>query len=132
LKIEFFCIALLCALCLLLGAAVTVFRGKLNVLSGCSDSPEDILNKLVRAHGNSSEYVPILVVLFYILSQYEYANWVHWFIVLATFCRVLFVAGILFPKTMARPNPMRFIGAVGTYVFGLGLCFAILQTLKIA
>jgi hypothetical protein len=30
---------------------------------------------------------------------------------------------------MSKPNPLRFAGALGTYVFGLGLCIAIFQQL---
>lgn len=126
-KIEILCIIALALLSIVLGIAVTVARGKFNVLIGHSDDPENTLHKLVRAHCNTVEYAPILMLLFYILSQYQYAAWVGWFIVLATVCRFLLVAGIVFPKTMAKANPVRFIGAVGTYFFGLGLCFSLIQ-----
>jgi len=46
--------------------------------------------------------------------------------ILATFFRYLIVAGIIFPKTMDTANPMRFIGALGTYLTGFGLCAAVL------
>ena len=124
--VEIFCIALLAALSILLGLLVTIARGKFNVLSGNSSDPTDTLNKLVRAHGNTVEYAPLLMILMYALSQVDHAAWVTWCVVLATACRLLFVLGIVFPKTMAVPNPMRFIGAVGTYIFGLALCFALL------
>ncbi len=126
-NVELMCIVLLALLTIVLGIFVTVARGKFNVLSGSADDPEDTLNKLIRAHGNTIEYAPVLMILIYILSQYEYAAWVGWFIALVTFCRYLFVLGIIVPKTMAKPNPMRFVGAVGTYIFGLGLCFALLR-----
>jgi hypothetical protein len=56
---------------------------------------------------------------------------VLWCMILVTFFRYLLVAGILFPRTLAEPNPMRFVGALGTYVSGLGLCIALfLQALR--
>ena len=126
-NIFYICIGLLGILSLLLGVLVTIGRGKFNVLIGHSNDPENTLHKFVRAHSNTAEYAPLLMVIIYLLSLYPVSNWVWWFIILVTACRFLFVAGILIPKTMAKPNPMRFIGAVGTYIFGLGLCFALFQ-----
>lgn len=126
-NIFYICISLLGFLTLALGVLVTVGRGVFNVLIGHSTDPENTLHKWVRAHANTAEYAPTLMILIYILSLHPTPNWVWWFVVLATTCRFLFVAGILFPKTLAKPNPMRFVGAVGTYIFGLGLCIAIFQ-----
>jgi hypothetical protein len=47
--------------------------------------------------------------------------------IVTIFCRFLLVADFIISRSMAKPNPMRFIGAVGTYIFGLGLCFALFQ-----
>jgi hypothetical protein len=69
---------------------------------------------------------PVIALLIFILNQSAQSNWVLLCIVLVTFFRYLFVAGIIFPRTLAKPNPMRFIGALGTYVTGLGLCIAVL------
>jgi uncharacterized membrane protein YecN with MAPEG domain len=126
-NIFYICIGLLGALSLLLGVLVTVGRGKFDILIGHSNDPEDTFHKWVRAHANTAEYAPLLMILIYLLSLNPVDNWVWWFVVLVTACRFLFAAGILFPKTMAKPNPMRFIGAGGTYVFGLGLCAALFQ-----
>jgi len=123
----YLCISLLLFLLISLGVLVTVGRGKFNTLIGHSSDPEDTLHKWVRAQSNTAEYAPALMIVIYILSQGVQTSWVWWCVVLATGCRYLFVAGILFPKTMASPNPMRFIGATGTYAFGLGLCYALLQ-----
>jgi len=41
--------------------------------------------------------------------------------VLATVSRFLIALGLVFPATLAKPNPLRFVGASGTYVFGLGV-----------
>lgn len=53
------------------------------------------------------------------------APWVIGLIVAATACRVLLVIGLVAYARMDRPNPMRFVGALGTYVTGLGLCGAL-------
>ncbi|WHI46323.1 MAPEG family protein [Microbulbifer sp. JMSA004] len=126
-NVYYLCIGLLAALSLLLGALVTVGRGKYEVLVGHSFDPDNTLHKWVRAHANTAEYAPLLMVLIYLVSLGQSSAWVWWLVILLTACRFLFVAGILFPSTMAKPNPMRFLGAVGTYIFGLGLCLALVQ-----
>ena len=126
-SISIICISLLGFLTIVMGIAVTVARGKFNILTGNPSDPEHMLTKLVRAHGNTCEYAAILAVIIYILGKSPQSDWVFWFMGLTTFCRYLLVAGFIIPRTMAKPNPIRFIGAVGTYVFGLGLCYALLQ-----
>ena len=42
-------------------------------------------------------------------------------LVAATVCRMLVVIGLVAFTRMDRPNPVRFIGALGTYVTGLAL-----------
>ena len=46
-------------------------------------------------------------------------------LVAATTCRMLLVIGLVAFARMDRPNPVRFIGALGTYVTGLALCGAL-------
>lgn len=121
-SIPLLCIALLAFLGIALGFAVSSTRAKTEVIFGNSTDPEDSLYKMVRAHGNTMEYVPILALLIFVLSQVPQPAWVLWCMVLVTFCRYLFAAGIVFPQSLANPNPMRFIGALGTYIFGFGLC----------
>lgn len=124
--IPLICISLLAFLGIGLGFAVSLTRAKTDVLFGSSTDPEDILYKMVRAHGNTMEYVPILALLIYILSQFPQSTWVLWCMVLVTFARYAIVVGIIFPKTLAKPNPMRFIGSLGTYLAGFGLCIALI------
>ncbi|MFT5577825.1 MAG: putative membrane protein YecN with MAPEG domain [Paraglaciecola psychrophila] len=124
-SIPLICIALLALLCISLGLTVSLIRGKANTLFSSPNNPEDPLYKMVRAHGNSIEYVPIIALLLFILSLGEQAPWVLWCMVAATASRYLIVAGIVFPQSMAKPNPLRFIGAMGTYLAGFGLCFAL-------
>ena len=46
-------------------------------------------------------------------------------LVAATACRMLLVIGLIAFARMDRPNPVRFIGALGTHVTGLALCGAL-------
>ncbi len=126
-NIALLCIGLLGSLCIALGIAVSVNRIKQKLGSGCPSDPKDTLHKYIRAHANTIEFAPALMVLMYILSQSQMASWVLWSIILATVSRFVLVAGLIFPRTMARPNPLRQIGAGGTYIFGLALCIAVLM-----
>lgn len=124
---AFICIAILVLLLIVLAVAVTVKRGIDNRLSGYDPIPDDMLYKLIRAHGNSVEFIPALGLLIYILSTLNPAGWVQWSMILVTASRFLIVIGIIVPKTLAVPNPFRFVGALGTYGFGSALCFALLM-----
>ena len=124
-SIPLICIALLGFLCIALGFSVSMARSKQSVMIGNSSDPEDVVFQRIRAHGNTVEYVPILALMIYILSQSPQPAWVIWLMVLVTACRYLIVAGLILPKSMADPNPMRFVGALGTYVFGFGLVAAL-------
>ena len=125
------CIALLGFLVIGLGFAVSMTRAKTNTLFGSATDPEDLLYRMRRAHGNTIEYAPTIALLIYILSQYSQSGWVIWCMIFATFFRYLLVVGIVVPKSMAKPNPMRFLGALGTYLAGFGLCAAVvLQALN--
>ena len=46
-------------------------------------------------------------------------------LVAATVCRMLLVIGLVAFARMDRPNPVRFVGALGAYVAGLALCGAL-------
>lgn len=120
------CIALLGLLLFGLGLGVSLARGSARQVIGHSDDPTDRLHKLCRAHGNAAEYVPMLALLIYVLGGRGPASWVLWTFVVATACRYLHAAGMILPATLAAPNPMRFVGALGTYVAGLALVAALL------
>jgi uncharacterized membrane protein YecN with MAPEG domain len=125
-SIPLICVALLALLCIGLGFAVSLTRSGANTLYGSNIDPEDGLYKILRAHSNTTEYAPILALLIYILAQSQQPGWLIWCMVLATFFRYLFVVGIIVPTSMAKPNPLRFIGALGTYLTGFVLCGALL------
>ena len=124
-NIALICIALLGFLVLGLGLNVVVFRGKTDTITGTINEPDNPLNKAIRAHGNTTEYAPILAVLIYVLGSMNPEFWVQCTMVLVTVSRYLLAAGLVFPATMAKANPMRFIGALGTFIFGLALCVAL-------
>ena len=123
------CIAVLGLLVFGLGAAISLLRLRDRRLAGHADDPSNLLHKLVRAHGNTTEYAPFLAVLFLVLGSREPAPSTLWLIVAATAFRVLIVIGLIAWPTMARPNPLRFIGALGAYVTGAALCVALLRGL---
>jgi hypothetical protein len=80
--------------------------------------------KMVRAHGNATEYAPMLAVLILLLGAREPSTWVLWTMWIVTVSRYLHAAGMIFSPTLAKPHPLRFIGALGTYLGGLALCVA--------
>jgi uncharacterized membrane protein YecN with MAPEG domain len=125
-SIPLICIALLGFLVVGLGFAVSMTRSRTDTMFGSTADPEDILYKMTRAHGNTIEYAPMIALLIFILSQSPQSDWILWCMILVTFFRYLFVAGIIFPKSMAQANPVRFLGALGTYLTGFGLCAAVI------
>lgn len=126
-NVALICVALLGFLCIATAFYVSMQRGKTGTIYGCDTDPENPLYKAVRAHGNTTEFAPILALMIFVLAQAPPAAWVIWTMILATFFRYLVVAGLLLPKTMAKPNPMRFLGALGTFITGIMLAVAILM-----
>jgi hypothetical protein len=70
----------------------------------------------------------MLALLMYVLGARGPASWIVWTFVAATVCRYLHAAGMIFPESLAKPNPMRFVGALGTYVTGFVLAIALLAS----
>jgi hypothetical protein len=120
------CIALLGLLLFGLGLGVSLARASSQRVIGHSDDPTDRLHKLCRAHGNAAEYVPMLALLIYVVAVRGPSAWMVWTFVAATACRYVHAGGMIIPATLAAPNPMRFVGALGTYLAGLMLAAALL------
>lgn len=120
------CCALLGLLLFGLGMAISGTRGSTNVLVGHPPDPADRLHKLVRAHANTAEFAPMLAVLILIAGLRGPAAWMEWTMIAATASRWVFAAGLLLSPTLAKPHPLRFVGALGTYVTGLALVAAVL------
>lgn len=53
------------------------------------------------------------------------ASWIIWSMVLVTLSRYLVVIGLLASPTLEKVHPLRFLGSLGTYVFGTVLCVAL-------
>jgi uncharacterized protein len=121
------CVAVLGLLLFGLGLSVSMMRFRQRTLSDCVDDPANLLHKLVRAHGNTAEYAPFLAVLFLFLGARSPSTLTVSLMIIATVCRCLLVVGLVAFPTMVRPNPFRFVGALGTYGAGIGLCLALLR-----
>ncbi len=103
----------------LLSALVSITRIRSKTSLGCQDDPENFLHKAVVAQRNSAEYIPVLCLLMMALQYYGSPNWVVWIYLGATVGRYLHSLGILTYKSMNRPNALRSLGAVLTYLSGL-------------
>jgi uncharacterized membrane protein YecN with MAPEG domain len=123
--VAFVCIALLGLLLFGLGLAVSMRRGSTNTIIGHASDPADPLHKLVRAHGNTAEYAPMLAALMLALAFRTPPAWTLWCMVAATACRFLLAIGMVASPSLAKPHPLRFVGAAGTYLTGIALAVAV-------
>jgi len=123
--VAVWCTGLLGLLVFGLGLAVSLTRGSTGRNFGYTADPADRLCKLVRAHGNATEYAPMLAVLILYLGAHNPGTWLMWTFAIATIARYLHALGMILSKSLDRPDPLRFVGALGTYVTGLILAFAV-------
>ncbi len=124
--IALVCTSVLGLLLFGLGLAVSMARFRSGRFDGCDPQSDSLLAKLVRAHGNTAEYAPFLALLFLYSGSRNPAAWQVWVMIAATVCRVAIVVGLLAWPTMSRPNLLRFVGGLGTYLLGAALCVALL------
>jgi uncharacterized protein len=120
------CASILAAMLFLLGFNVSRVRG-VTAKEGGSQMPTDPASPLllaIRAHGNAAEYVPTLIVLFLLVGAHAPAVVAIPLIVGATLTRVLHAWGMLTSGSLAKQGSSRLIGAIGTYLFGVGLAVA--------
>jgi uncharacterized membrane protein YecN with MAPEG domain len=127
-RVAILCTALLGLLLFLLGLAVSMTRGRTGVVAGSPSDPADPLFRMIRAHGNTAEYAPMLAVLFLLVGERNPATWPLWVMGIAVLSRYLIAIGMIAGPTLAKPNPLRFVGALGTYVTGVALCVAAFMT----
>ena len=120
------CTALLGLLVFGLGLGVSALRGSTSTNIGHKLDPGDPLHKMVRAHGNAAEYAPMLAILMLAIAGRGATPWMVWTFVAATLSRYLHAAGMVLSSSLDRPQPLRFVGALGTYVTGLLLVVALL------
>ena len=129
--IAIICSALLAALVFVLGANVTRMRIVTAKVGGSQQSqdPADRLLIAIRAHGNATEYVPVLIVLF-LLVGFRSPGWLAAIlIILATVARLVHALGMLVSRSLAKPNLLREAGAGFTYLAGLALAVTAATTL---
>jgi len=120
-NVAIVCTALLGLLVFGLGLAVSLTRGATRTNFGFTPDPTDRLYKRVRAHGNAAEFAPMLAILILLIGARNPAPWIVWTFVAATLFRYLHAAGMLVCPSLDQPHPLRFVGALGTYVTGLVL-----------
>ena len=125
-EVALICAAVLGILLFGLGLAVSVMRFREGAVSGCDPDPAKLLYKLIRGHANTAEYAPFLALLFLYLGARSPSTATVSLIVAATLCRCLLVVGLIAWPTMAKSNPARFIGALGTYLTDFALCVTLL------
>jgi uncharacterized protein len=113
------CVGVLGLLVFGLGIGVSLTRGATNTTIGYNPDPTDRLYKMVRAHGNATEFNPMLAILILYLATRQPSVWVEWVFVVAAVSRVLHAAGMIMSPSLAKPQPLRAIGAVGTFLCGL-------------
>ncbi len=118
------CSALLGLLVFGLGFLVSLTRGQTSTNFGMREDPKDRLYRMVRAHGNATEYAPMLAVLMLLVGAQGAAPWMNWTMMAAAASRYLHVAGMLTGPPLDAVNPLRFVGALGTYLTGLALVVA--------
>lgn len=128
-KIAVACSALLGLLLFVLGIYVSATRGRVGKVGAIPSDPSDPLFKAIRAHGNTAEYAPMLAVLMLYLGVHAPPTWILWTMIGVTACRYLIAIGILAGPTLDKPYPLRFVGALGTYVGGVILSIAALTTI---
>ena len=120
------CTAILAAMLFLLGFNVSRMRG-VTAKAGGSQFPDDPASPLliaIRAHGNAAEYIPALIVLFLLVGARSPAMVAIPLIAGATAARLVHAYGLLTAPSMAAATKTRLAGAMGTYLFGVGLAVA--------
>ena len=127
--VAVYCTAALGALLFLLGLAVSIFRFRTGTGVGPAAERNSMLNKLIRAHANTAEFAPFLAVIFLYFGWCGPSELVVNLIIAATICRFLLVIGLVAWPSLGRPNPARFVGALGTYLVGAALCVAMVAGL---
>lgn len=120
------CTAILAALLFVLGFNVSRMRG-VTAKQGGSQMPTDPTSPLLiaqRAHGNATEYVPTMIVLFLLVGARGPAGVAIPLIIGGTFARLAHAYGMLTAPSLAAEGKLRMVGALGTYAFGIGLAVA--------
>ncbi|MBT8472339.1 MAG: MAPEG family protein [Marinicaulis sp.] len=123
--VSLLCVGLLGLLVFLLGANVSRVRQSVAVTQHEDEAnPESSLRKAIRAHGNCIEYVPMLSLMILAIGlaiPMLVSKWIVGLMFAAVASRYIHAIGILTGGSVYAGNPLKTIGAVGTYVTGAAL-----------
>lgn len=120
-NVELLCVGLLGLLLFGLGLAVSLERGKAKQLGGVPGDETTRLYRLIRAHGNASEYVPLIAAFALYFAATESSLLVTSLVVWLTAVRFLHATALITGSDLKSFNLLRFIGGLGTYLGGLAL-----------
>ncbi|WP_405056103.1 MAPEG family protein [Kribbella sp. NBC_01505] len=123
------CMALLGMLLFLLGANVTRQRAIRGSGNQAPTDPADPLLIAIRAHGNSAEYIPTMLALLLVCSALSDSWLVDALAIAALIVRTAHAVSMLTANSLASHGPLRYLGALGTYVVGLAISITALATL---
>lgn len=99
---------------ILLFLAINVVRQRVLTRTDIGDGGKDVMIQVQRAHGNAAEYVPIVLILLYLLVQLGAAMWMlHTVGGLLTVGRIVHVVGLY--ETTGR-SVGRFVGTNMTWL----------------
>lgn len=119
----------LALLLFILGLWISILRFKTGILRGGDERhPDSLINRVIRAHGNTAEFAPMLVALYLAhgLVHPAMPAWLQGLVGATVVCRLMLVIGLIAWPSLSRPNPMRFLGALGTYLGGAALALTLL------
>lgn len=119
-SISLICIAALALLQFLLAINVSLNRMSSRMSHGVPEDPSAPLYRAVVAHRNACEYHPMLALLLYILPFAGQPAWSLWLGPAIVAVRTIHALSLI-GSSLARPTPLRRLGAAGTYLLSLVL-----------
>jgi len=116
------------AFLVILYAALSVNVSRVRMMGGdASRVTEAQLTQAIRAHGNASEYIPLIVALLLYLNSAAPGGLITVVALVATFSRILHAVAMLVAMSVDKRRRLRFIGALGTYASLLALGGALVR-----
>ena len=71
----------------------------------------------------------MLALLIFLVGSRSPATWALWCMGISTASRYLIATGIILSTSLETAHPLRFVGALGTYLSGFALCAALVLSL---
>lgn len=98
---------------MLIALSFYVIKGRLKNKIGLGDGGNDDMMKRMRIHGNFTEYVPMLLILLFLMETTGFEAWMlHIYGLLIVISRSLHALGIYKSSVSSTP---RFVGMIGTF-----------------